>query len=488
MAWWLGGARRADQGHGRHLLPHRLPHAAREEGPRRPRRLLLRARPAEALHDVADQRAHRAARAPGPRRAAGQADAGRRARHHRPRAARASTPRPAIPSDGSCCATTSATRRQPKDARRSSRSSSGSCKRRPGDPSQDDAVDSGLPALRYSSMRFAFILTTLVFTLANSTVPLAAQDLSFREMRWRDIGPTRAGRARALAGVASQPNIFYAGFDNGGVWRSTDYGANWVPLFDDQSTGSIGAIAVAPSNPNVIYVGTGAGIIRPDLAIGDGMYKSTDAGTHVAASRAARQPDDRGDRRRSRQRRPAVRRRARPPVRPERRARRVPLDRRRTDLREGAVQGRLHQRQRRAASTRAIPTSLYATLWQQQQSFIEGQGFGGAGNGHLQVDRRRHDLDAARRGAAGRSCRRTSRSRRAIRTSSTPTDRAGTGTDRLLQVHRRRRALVPGDSRPGRAGGTGAGHAAARAHRRRRPADGHRRSQESERRLQPRRP
>jgi hypothetical protein len=106
----------------------------------------------------------------------------------------------------------------------------------------------------------------------------SAQDLSFAEMRWRDIGPTRAGRARALAGDPSHPNVFYAGFDHGGVWRSTDYGANWAPLFDDQSTGSIGAIAVAPSNPDVIYVGTGAGIIRPDLAIGNGVYKSTDQG------------------------------------------------------------------------------------------------------------------------------------------------------------------------------------------------------------------
>ncbi len=97
-------------------------------------------------------------------------------------------------------------------------------------------------------------------------------------MHWRQIGPTRAGRARALSGVPSQPNVFYAGFDNGGVWRSTDYGSTWQPLFDQQSTGSIGSIAVAPSDPNVIYAGTGAGIIRPDLAIGDGVYKSTDAG------------------------------------------------------------------------------------------------------------------------------------------------------------------------------------------------------------------
>jgi photosystem II stability/assembly factor-like uncharacterized protein len=97
-------------------------------------------------------------------------------------------------------------------------------------------------------------------------------------MRWRSIGPTRAGRGRSAVGVPSQPNVFYVGFDNGGVWRSTDFGSNWEPLFDRESSGSIGAIAVAPSNPDIIYVGTGAGIIRPDLATGDGMYRSTDAG------------------------------------------------------------------------------------------------------------------------------------------------------------------------------------------------------------------
>src|SRR5581483_1023211 len=80
------------------------------------------------------------------------------------------------------------------------------------------------------------------------------------------------------------PNTFYAGFDNGGVWRTTDFGSNWTPIFDKESTGSIGAIAVAPSNPMILYVGTGAGIIRPDLATGDGIYKSTDGGrtwTHL---------------------------------------------------------------------------------------------------------------------------------------------------------------------------------------------------------------
>lgn len=100
----------------------------------------------------------------------------------------------------------------------------------------------------------------------------------YADMHWRSIGPTRAGRGRALAGVPSQPNVFYVSFDNGGVWRTTDYGSNWHPIFDRESTSSIGAMAVAESDPNIIYVGTGAGIIRPDLSTGDGIYKSTDAG------------------------------------------------------------------------------------------------------------------------------------------------------------------------------------------------------------------
>ena len=100
-------------------------------------------------------------------------------------------------------------------------------------------------------------------------IPAYAQSVdAAADMRWRQIGPTRAGRARALAGVPSQPNVFYIGFDNGGVWRSTDYGSTWIPLFDEQSTGSIGAIAVAPSDPNIIYVGSGAGIIRPNAGTG----------------------------------------------------------------------------------------------------------------------------------------------------------------------------------------------------------------------------
>src|SRR3989440_7629805 len=114
--------------------------------------------------------------------------------------------------------------------------------------------------------------------------PAAHSRIAPAALRWRSIGPSRAGRARAAAGTSGHPTIFYIGFDNGGLWRTSDYGSNWEPLFDQQPTGSIGAIAVAPSNPNIIYVGSGAGIIRPDLATGNGVYKSTDAGrtwTHL---------------------------------------------------------------------------------------------------------------------------------------------------------------------------------------------------------------
>ena len=97
-------------------------------------------------------------------------------------------------------------------------------------------------------------------------------------LRWRNVGPYRGGRTRAICGVPSQPNVFYMAPVNGGVFKSIDYGRTWQPIFDDQPTASIGAIAVSISNPNVVYVGSGEGLHRPDLSIGDGVYKSTDAG------------------------------------------------------------------------------------------------------------------------------------------------------------------------------------------------------------------
>ena len=106
----------------------------------------------------------------------------------------------------------------------------------------------------------------------------------YQEMRWRMIGPYRGGRTRAATGVPSQPNVFYMGQVNGGVWKSDDYGRTWNPIFDDQPTQSIGAIAVAPSDPTLSTWQAGEGLQRPDLSVGDGIYKSTDAGktwTHL---------------------------------------------------------------------------------------------------------------------------------------------------------------------------------------------------------------
>jgi photosystem II stability/assembly factor-like uncharacterized protein len=106
----------------------------------------------------------------------------------------------------------------------------------------------------------------------------------YQDLHWRMIGPFRGGRTRAAAGVPSQPNVFYVGQVNGGVWKSDDYGRTWNPIFDHESTQSIGAIAVAPSDPNIIYVASGEGLHRPDLSVGNGIYKSTDAGktwTHL---------------------------------------------------------------------------------------------------------------------------------------------------------------------------------------------------------------
>lgn len=100
----------------------------------------------------------------------------------------------------------------------------------------------------------------------------------FNAMQWRCIGPHRGGRTVGGTGVAKQPNVFYIGVNNGGVWKTNDYGRTWKPIFDDQPTGSVGDVAVAPSNPNVLYVASGEGIQRPDLSVGDGVYKSTDGG------------------------------------------------------------------------------------------------------------------------------------------------------------------------------------------------------------------
>jgi len=130
---------------------------------------------------------------------------------------------------------------------------------------------------KYSFPKY-FVFSVIILFSGNFLSAQAVDPSLFNSMKWRMIGPHRGGRTVGAVGVPKQPNVFYIGVNNGGVWKTTDYGRTWFPIFDDQPTGSIGDIVVAPSNPDVVYVGSGEGLQRPDLSVGDGMYKSTDAG------------------------------------------------------------------------------------------------------------------------------------------------------------------------------------------------------------------
>jgi photosystem II stability/assembly factor-like uncharacterized protein len=230
--------------------------------------------------------------------------------------------------------------------------------------------------------RLGLVVASLVLAVAASATLFSRQAgvEPAAAMHWRQIGPTRAGRARPLAGVPSQPNVFYIGFDNGGVWRSTDYGSTWTPIFDHEPTGSIGAIAVAPSDPNVIYVGTGAAIIRPDLSTGDGVYKSTDAGrtwTHLGlfdSQMIAMIDVDPRDPNRF-----FVAALGHPyGPNPERGVFRS------TDGGKTFDKVLYKDEYTSANDVRidpADPNTVYAALWVQQQSYIEGGEFGGTGGG-----------------------------------------------------------------------------------------------------------
>ncbi|HEY6971284.1 MAG TPA: glycosyl hydrolase [Candidatus Angelobacter sp.] len=113
---------------------------------------------------------------------------------------------------------------------------------------------------------------------AAATTVSAVDAKLFGAMRWRQVGPFRGGRVLAVTGVPGEPNVFYFGAASGGVWKSTDAGANWAPLFDNEDIASIGSIAVSPSDHNIIYVGTGEACIRGNISYGNGVYKSLDGG------------------------------------------------------------------------------------------------------------------------------------------------------------------------------------------------------------------
>ncbi|HTK29690.1 MAG TPA: hypothetical protein VL309_09075 [Vicinamibacterales bacterium] len=135
------------------------------------------------------------------------------------------------------------------------------------------AAAASVAALAFGPVRVA----KQVFAQANPNVLVDTKN--YQDLRWRSIGPFRGGRSTAATGVRAQPNVFYFGATGGGVWKTDNYGITWMPVSDGQiATGSIGAIAVADSDPNIVYVGTGSEAIRSNVIIGDGVWKSADAG------------------------------------------------------------------------------------------------------------------------------------------------------------------------------------------------------------------
>ncbi len=133
----------------------------------------------------------------------------------------------------------------------------------------------------FSFVSLSLALLPAAIALGQTPVPSAAAVIDeklFRGIQWRQVGPFRGGRALAVEGVPGDPSTFYFGAVAGGVWKTTDGGANWAPLFDKESISSIGAVAVAPSDHNVVYVGTGEAAVRGNISYGAGVYKSVDAG------------------------------------------------------------------------------------------------------------------------------------------------------------------------------------------------------------------
>ncbi len=142
-----------------------------------------------------------------------------------------------------------------------------------------------MSGLKRVSVGFAVLLVTSIFRMGCTSLDAQTlDDNALKGMKWRLVGPFRGGRALAVTGVAGDAETYYFGAVAGGVWKTTNGGLTWTPMTDKTGIMSVGAIAVAPSDPNVVYVGTGESCIRGNISYGDGMYKSVDGGktwTHI---------------------------------------------------------------------------------------------------------------------------------------------------------------------------------------------------------------
>ena len=238
----------------------------------------------------------------------------------------------------------------------------------------------------------------LVLALAAGTAVAAEEEPSkgpkeLLGLEYRLIGPPAGGRVSRVAGVPGDPLTYYAATASGGVWKSVDGGITWKPVFDDQPTSSIGSIAVAPSDPNVVYVGSGEANIRGNVAQGDGIYKSVDAGKtwqHVWTQ------DGQIGTMVVHPKRPGRRLRggARQALRPEPGARRLPHAGRRKTWEQGSDVGPRHRRLRRGARS-ANPRVVFAGLWQARRRPWELVS-GGPGSRAPRLARRRRHLEEAR--------------------------------------------------------------------------------------------